>query len=97
MVGVVAGLVPCPLTLFAMVLALSRGVPEAGLAFAGAMVGGVGFTLASVAALTMLLRDRLVDLLFRRGASIERLGRLIEGLSGLLLVVIGGRELVHGL
>jgi hypothetical protein len=45
----------------------------------------------------MLLRDRLVDLLFRRGASIERLGRLIEGLSGLLLVVIGGRELVYGL
>src|SRR5215203_3555980 len=34
MVGVIAGLVPCPLTLFAMFLALSRGVPEAGLTFA---------------------------------------------------------------
>ena len=37
-VGFVAGLAPCPLTLFAMVLALARGVPEAGLAFAAAMM-----------------------------------------------------------
>ena len=42
MVGVIAGLVPCPLTLFAMILALGRGVPEAGLTFALAMVLGVG-------------------------------------------------------
>src|SRR6478672_8217526 len=40
-VGVVAGLVPCPLTLFAMFFALSRGVPEAGLIFAVAMMLGI--------------------------------------------------------
>ena len=39
--GFVAGLVPCPLTLFVMTLAVSRGVPEAGLAFAVAMFLGV--------------------------------------------------------
>src|SRR5689334_1474569 len=54
MVGVVAGLVPCPLTLVAMVVALGRGVPEAGLMFAAAMMVGVGLTLAAVAGLTVL-------------------------------------------
>ena len=50
MVGVIAGLIPCPLTLFAMFLALSRGVPEAGLpTFAAAMMFGVAFTLGAVA------------------------------------------------
>src|SRR5215207_3994004 len=37
MVGVVAGLVPCPLTLFTMFFAMTRGVPEAGLTFALSM------------------------------------------------------------
>jgi nickel/cobalt exporter len=37
-VGIIAGLVPCPLTLFTMTYAVARGVPEAGLAFALAML-----------------------------------------------------------
>ncbi len=45
LVGMAAGLVPCPLTLFAMFAALSRGVPEAGLTFAVAMMLGVSLTL----------------------------------------------------
>ena len=32
--GFAAGLIPCPLTLFVMTFAISRGVPEAGVAFA---------------------------------------------------------------
>jgi ABC-type nickel/cobalt efflux system permease component RcnA len=56
-VGFVAGLVPCPLTLFAMFFALSRGVPEAGLTFAVAMALGVGLTLCAVAMVTVLARD----------------------------------------
>ncbi len=39
--GVVAGLVPCPLTLFAMIMASARGVPAAGLGFAGSMMLGI--------------------------------------------------------
>ena len=50
-VGLSAGLIPCPLTLFAMIFAFSRGVPEAGFAFAVAMLVGVGHTLCAVAAL----------------------------------------------
>ena len=95
MVGVVAGLVPCPLTLFARVAALGRGVPEAGLAFALAMMAGVGRTLGAVAALTVVARDRVVALMARHGASLDRLGRGLDGTSGALLMLIGLRELVR--
>src|SRR5215218_4378310 len=92
MVGVIAGLVPCPLTLFAMFLALSRGVPEAGLTFALAMMGGVGATLATVAALVVLARSWFVRTVANHGASIERLTRWLEGLTGAALVAIGVKE-----
>src|SRR4051794_38571222 len=64
-------------------------------AFAAAMMVGVGLTLAAVAALTVLARDWVVALTARHGASIERLGRGLDGLAGVLLVVIGLRELVR--
>lgn len=88
-VGVVAGLVPCPLTLFAMLGALGRGVPEAGLTFAAAMALGVGLTLALVALLTVLARAWVAAAAERHGASVERLGRLLDGLAGALLLGIG--------
>ncbi|TIM37420.1 MAG: hypothetical protein E5Y56_33685, partial [Mesorhizobium sp.] len=39
--GFMAGLIPCPLTLFVMTFAIVRGVPEAGIAFAVTMMAGV--------------------------------------------------------
>ena len=93
MVGVVAGLIPCPLTLFAMFLALARGVPEAGLTFALSMFLGVGLTLAVVAGLVVLARTWLVTVVASRGASLERLSRVLEGITGATLVAIGIREL----
>lgn len=88
-VGVVAGLVPCPLTLFAMVLAMSRGVPEAGLTFALAMVLGVGLTLGAVALLTVLARAYVVQVSARHGASVTLLSRFLDGTAGALLVGAG--------
>jgi nickel/cobalt transporter (NicO) family protein len=78
MVGVIAGLVPCPLTLFAMFLALSRGVPEAGLTFAVAMMLGVGLTLGVVAVLTVIAREWVVTLIARHGGSVEKASRILE-------------------
>ena len=89
MVGVVAGLVPCPLTLFAMVLALGRGVPEAGLTFALAMVLGVGLTLAVVALLAVFARAWVVAVSSRHGASIAQLSRVLDGVAGALLLAAG--------
>ena len=92
-VGVVAGLVPCPLTLFAMFYALSRGVPEAGVTFAVAMMLGVAFTLSAVALVTVLARDWVVSFTARHGASLDKLGRALDGASGVLLIVVAAREL----
>jgi nickel/cobalt exporter len=94
-VGFVAGLVPCPLTLFAMFFALSRGVPEAGVVFAVAMMLGVLTTLAVVALATIFLRDRLVGLMERHGASVLRLTRMLDAASGILLIAISLRELAR--
>jgi nickel/cobalt exporter len=92
-VGFVAGLVPCPLTLFAMFFALSRGVPEAGLIFAAAMMLGVGLTLSAVALLTVLARDWVVNVTARHGASLSTLSRILDGAAGVLLIIISLREL----
>jgi ABC-type nickel/cobalt efflux system permease component RcnA len=93
-VAVVAGLIPCPLTLFAMFLALSRGVPEAGLSFAFAMMIGVTITLAGVAAGTILARDRVLALIEGRGGSVEQVSRALDAIAGALLIAIGLRQLL---
>jgi nickel/cobalt exporter len=92
-VGFVAGLIPCPLTLFAMLFALSRGVPEAGLVFALAMMLGVLLTLSLVALLTTIMRDRLMAFLADHGASLHQLTRVLDALSGLLLIALSLAEL----
>lgn len=92
-VGFVAGLVPCPLTLIIMFYALSRGVPEAGLTFAGAMMFGVLATLAGVALFTVLARDWAVGLMAQYGASIDRLARVLDVLAGSLVIILAMREL----
>jgi nickel/cobalt transporter (NicO) family protein len=94
MVGVIAGLIPCPLTLFTMFLAMSRGVPEAGLTFALSMFLGVGLTLAAVAGSVVLARTWFVTTVANHGASIERLSRVLEGLTGAMLAIIGIKELL---
>jgi len=93
-VGIMAGLIPCPLTLFAMVLAISRGVPEAGLVFAGALMLGVMATLSAVAAAAILAKHSLTRFLGRHGAQLQRVSRVIEAVAGLVLVAIGVQELL---
>ena len=93
-VGVIAGLIPCPLTLFVMIYALARGIPEAGLVFALAMMLGITVTLGAVAGLAVFARQTLARLIARRGRSLTRASRVLEGLAGILLVLIGLRELL---
>ena len=95
MVGIIAGLVPCPLTLFAMFFALSRDVPDAGLTFAVAMMLGIGLTLGVVAALTVVARQWAVAFFARHGGSVEKASRVLEGATGVALVWIGLAELLR--
>ena len=92
-VGFVAGLIPCPLTLFVMFFARSRGVPEAGLTFAASMLLGITLTLASVAVATTILRDSIAHLIDRHGQSVDRVARVLDATAGILLIVIGLRAL----
>jgi nickel/cobalt exporter len=57
-VGMMAGLIPCPLTLFVMTFSMSRGVPVAGLLFAVVMMLGVMITLSLTALASVLFRQR---------------------------------------
>lgn len=94
LVGFMAGLVPCPLTLFIMTFAISRGVPEAGIAFAVTMMAGVALVLAAVAAATVLFRQQVMHLIERRPVLLDRITRAIEGGAGLILTAIALRELL---
>ncbi|ESX75453.1 MULTISPECIES: sulfite exporter TauE/SafE family protein [unclassified Mesorhizobium] len=84
-VGVMAGLIPCPLTLFAMTFAISRGVPAAGVLFAITMMVGVALTLSCVAVLSIVFRERLVQFFARQPRLFETISRAIEGAAGLAL------------
>lgn len=91
-VGFTAGLIPCPLTLFVITFAISNGVTEAGIAFAGVMMVGVALTLSFVAVAAVLFRDGLLHILESRPAALSITARLLHGLVGLLLAVVALNE-----
>lgn len=93
--GFVAGLIPCPLTLFVMTLALSRGAAEAGLAFSVSMLIGVGLILGAVALTAAFARASLVHLFDRHGTAISRISRWLDAAAGLALVSIATMELLR--
>jgi ABC-type nickel/cobalt efflux system permease component RcnA len=93
LVGIFAGLIPCPLTLFTMVLALRRGIPEAGFAFAFAMMVGVAFTLSVVAALTAFARETMARALAAHAGRLQLAGRWLEAAAGVVLVLFGLHEI----
>ncbi|RUX28845.1 ABC transporter permease [Mesorhizobium sp. M7A.F.Ca.US.011.01.1.1] len=93
-VGVMAGLVPCPLTLFVMTFAIVRGVPLAGVLFAGTMMIGVAITLCSVAVLSILLRESLMRFVESRPRLFDAITRAIEGIAGAALVALAVHEIL---
>jgi ABC-type nickel/cobalt efflux system permease component RcnA len=87
-VGIMAGLIPCPLTLFVMTFAMIRGVPEAGIAFAVTMMAGVAFTLSVVALVTVFFRNQLANLLRSRPKLVAVVTRSLEAVAGTILVAV---------
>lgn len=92
--AVVAGLIPCPLTLFVMVLAMSQGVPEAGLVFATAMLAGVGLVLITVALVASFGSQMLARTLARHGARAALAARGVEAMAGVALIAMAGHQLI---
>lgn len=93
MAGFAAGLVPCPLTLFVMTLAVSRGVTEAGLTFAVAMFLGVAAVLVSIAAAVAWARIWAEGFMGRHGARLAVASRWLDTVAGLALITIALHEL----
>jgi nickel/cobalt exporter len=93
-VGMMAGLVPCPLTLFVMTFSIVLGVPVAGLLFAGTMMIGVAITLCGVAILSILLRESLMHFVESRPRLFDAITRTIEGFAGAALVALAAHEIL---
>jgi ABC-type nickel/cobalt efflux system permease component RcnA len=92
--GFAAGLIPCLLTLFVMTFAISRGVTQAGVAFAAVMMIGVALVLASVALAAVLFRRQLLRLLSSRPRLVDAVTRTIQVLAGVVLVTVSINALV---
>jgi len=87
--ALVTGLVPCPLTTFIMSYALARGLLAAGLAVTAAMAVGMIVTIAAVAVIATLSRDRLMTFFARSEGIRGWLGRILETGGALLVVLFG--------
>lgn len=92
--AIVSGLAPCPLTLLVMTFALARGVPEAGLAFAAVMLGGVGLVLVAVATLAVGAGRALAATAGDWIGHLETVSRVVLGLTGAALVAISVKALI---
>lgn len=93
-VGMMAGLIPCPLTLFVMSFAMSRGVPVAGVLFAVVMMLGVMLTLSLTALAAVLFRQQVTRLLVERPKLVAGLSTGIETTAGLILVAVAVSEIM---
>ena len=93
-VGLMAGLIPCPLTLFVMTFSMSRAVPVAGLLFAVVMMLGVMITLSVTALIVIVFRQQVARLLAERPKLIAGLSKGIEAVAGLILVAVAVREIL---
>ena len=76
-----------------MTLAVSRGVPEAGLAFAVAMFLGVAAVLVSIAATVALARTWAEGWTGRHGARLAVTSRWLDTVAGVALIAIAFHEL----
>ncbi len=94
-VGAMAGLIPCPLTLFVMTFAVSRGVPEAGVAFAVVMMIGVALTLSTVALAALAFRRGALKLLTGWPWVFELTVCILHALSGVFLLMLAAMDLTN--
>jgi nickel/cobalt exporter len=94
LVGFTAGLIPCPLTLFVMTFAITRAVPQAGVAFTATMMLGVALTLSVVALAAVFFRQQLLRLLKTYPRVVDAVTRAIQVVAGLFLVMVAWNAIV---
>ncbi|WP_153769347.1 hypothetical protein [Labrenzia sp. CE80] len=90
-----SGLVPCPLTLFVVVAALSRGVPEAGHVFAGSALVGIALKFGVVVLAAMAGGRTVVHYVSSTCGAFRHLSRLLDAVAGVLIVIFASRDLLQ--
>lgn len=90
--GLAAGLIPCPLTLFVMTMAIGRGAPEAGLAFAAMMAAGVALTLSAVALFAVLARRAAFRAFDAGGGGLRKAAAALQAATGAVLIIVAINE-----
>lgn len=83
------GLVPCPLTTFIMVYAVTNGAIAAGLLLSASMALGMVTTIAAFAVGAVLFRNRFLHLLALTAGARERIGQMLELLGAVAIVCLG--------
>jgi nickel/cobalt transporter (NicO) family protein len=89
MLAVATGAVPCPLTTFIMVYAVSNGIIAAGLLLTASMALGMVATIALFAIATVLLRQRILHLMERTTDIRERAEQTLEFISAAAITGFG--------
>ncbi len=88
-VAFATGLVPCPLTTFIMVYSVANGIVMAELLITAAMAMCMVATIFIFVGCTMLLRERALQFFERTASAREHIGRALEIMSALMIVVFG--------
>jgi ABC-type nickel/cobalt efflux system permease component RcnA len=88
-VATATGLVPCPLTTFIMVYAVTNSVISVGLLFTGSMALGMVATIAIFATATVFLRHRILHFLESTIGIRERTGQALEFVSATAIIGFG--------
>jgi len=91
----VTALVPCPLTTFIMTYALVRGVLVLGLVVTTAMAAGMVATIGGCAIASILAREHCVLLLARTESWRSGLGKALEIIGSVAVLVLGALPLIH--
>jgi ABC-type nickel/cobalt efflux system permease component RcnA len=89
LLAMATGLVPCPLTTFIMVYAVANGIVLVGLLVTSAMAIGMIVTIVVFVGCAIFLRDRAVHFFERTASSRERIGRVLETTSAIMIVMFG--------
>jgi nickel/cobalt transporter (NicO) family protein len=87
--GLVTGIVPCPLTTFVMTYAAAKGIVAAGLILSATFATGMIVTVAAFPLLAVLLRAKLVGALARTAGWRYRIGRGLETGAALAVIAFG--------
>jgi len=91
----VTALVPCPLTTFIMTYALVRGVLVLGLVVTTAMAAGMVATIGGFAIASILAREHCVLLLARTESWRSGLGKALEIIGSIAVLVLGALPLIR--